>query len=257
MQHSFNLGASYGTLNSFRSAINLIKISQTDDAIINRFMKGIYKQRPVFPKYTETWDPQMVLSFLAGWFPVQSLSIKQLTYKTVTLMALCTAHRVQTLSKIKIDNISVFEDRLEIIILDIIKTSSLNAAQPKLILPFFTEQTNICVASTLLSYLQETANIRGSIKDLFITFKKPFHAATSQSISRWIKQTLLESGIDVKKFKAHSTRHAASSAAHRSGISLDSIKANAGWSKESNVFFKFYNRPITNKTEFAKAICNP
>lgn len=66
-----------------------------------------------------------------------------------------------------------------------------------------------------------------------------------------------ESGIDTEVFSAHSTRHASTSAAHRRGISLDLIKRCAGWSGNSLVFSKFYDRPLTSNCDegaFAEAI---
>lgn len=65
---------------------------------------------------------------------------------------------------------------------------------------------------------------------------------------------LTKSGIDTKLFSAHSTRHAASSAAHRAGINIATVRSCTGWSKESDTFFKFYDRPIVDRTEFAKGI---
>ncbi|KAI8438149.1 hypothetical protein MSG28_010773 [Choristoneura fumiferana] len=54
----FNSGASYGTLNSFRSALSLLmgpKIGMDDR--IKRFFKGVFRTRPMRPKYSTTWDP--------------------------------------------------------------------------------------------------------------------------------------------------------------------------------------------------------
>ncbi|KAJ8909800.1 hypothetical protein NQ315_015320 [Exocentrus adspersus] len=58
---------------------------------------------------------------------------------------------------------------------------------------------------------------------------------------------LSESGIDTGQFKPHSTRHAATSAAFRKGISMDIICKAAGWSQTST-FARFYNRPSEDIT---------
>lgn len=55
-------------------------------------------------------------------------------------------------------------------------------------------------------------------------------------------------------FSAHSTRHAATSAAYVKGISLETIRRTAGWSQGSQMFARVYNRPIETKEEFAKAV---
>ncbi|KAI8428154.1 hypothetical protein MSG28_002401 [Choristoneura fumiferana] len=82
---------------------------------------------------------------------------------------------------------------------------------------------------------------------LILTTKNPIHAASSQTIGRWLKQTLASSGIDTGVFSGHSTRHAATSAARRAGVSVDTIRRSAGWSAQSLTFANFYNRPITDQ----------
>lgn len=131
--------------------------------------------------------------------------------KLITLLALVTAHRVQTLSLIFIQNIVVNNDNICIYIPDIIKTTRLGSKQPNLIIPFYTIKLEICPANTLLCYLEKTKTLRGEVKNLFISFKKPFRKVTSQTLSRWIKDILFESGIDTSVFSAHSTRHASTS----------------------------------------------
>ncbi|CAH2217094.1 jg25651 [Pararge aegeria aegeria] len=142
-----------------------------------------------------------------------------------------------------------FHDRIVISITDVIKNSAIGRAQPILNLPYFHQRPIICPAAALESYLSSTTTIRPSNEDrLILTTKKPYRAASSQTLGRWIKQTLQESGIDTSLFSAHSTRHASTSAAFRAGISVDVIRKTAGWSDQSAVFANFYNRPIIDTT---------
>ncbi|XP_043474427.1 uncharacterized protein LOC122506364 [Leptopilina heterotoma] len=99
-----------------------------------------------------------------------------------------------------------------------IKSSGVNKSQPGLKLPFFREERELCVASTLSEYIKRTEPIRGNVEELFITFKNPKKAASTPTLSRWIKCILTESGIDTSFFKSYSTRHASSSAAKRQGV---------------------------------------
>ena len=66
----------------------------------------------------------------------------------------------------------------------------------------------------------------------------------SATLSQWVKNCLLEAGIDNKVFRAHSTRGAATSAALRAGFSIPEIVRLADWTNEST--FKFYYRPVWN-----------
>lgn len=258
LTEQFKKGASYGTLNSFRSALSLIIGKETCNCdIISRFFKGVFKMKPVFPKYHTTWDPNIVLEYLSK-IPNESAPLDSLVKKLVTLLALSTGQRVQTLSFIDLSCISNQNTYITITVNDILKTSMPNRRNPKLIIPFFAQNELICPAKTLTSYIERTNQYRNlpNTTKLILTVKKPIHNATSQTISRWIKQTLQESGVDVSVFTAHSTRHASTSAASRSGVSIDIIKRTAGWTGNSVCFAKFYNQPLLNTedTSFAEAI---
>ncbi|KAL0828822.1 hypothetical protein ABMA28_003733 [Loxostege sticticalis] len=215
-------GSSYGTLNNHRSAISLIStntIGQNDT--IKRFFKGVFRLNPCFP------------------------CLQDLTKKLVILLALATGQRIQTLSLIRIQNVHTFTDKIVITITDMIKTSGIGRQQPTLNLPFFTQRPAICPASCLQTYIKTSEPRRMSnVSNLLLTCKKPYRAATAQTIRRWIKDILESSGVDTPIFNAHSTRHASTSAALRAGVSLDVIRRCAGWSEQSATFANFYNRPV-------------
>lgn len=110
----------------------------------------------------------------------------------------------------------------------------------------------------MTDYLKKTSAIRPLNEDkLILTTRSPYHGITSQTVARWIKQTLLASGIDTNIFSAHSTRHSSTSAAERAGVSVDIIRKTAGWSSQSLVFANFYRLPIAEPvSSFASAIFN-
>lgn len=246
-------GGQYGSLNSCRSALSLLLGPNiVSDNRIERFFKGVFRLRPPKPKYDVTWDTGLVLDFLKTQYPNEDITLEQLSKKCSTLIALATAHRVQTLSKITINNVNILETQIIIKIPDLIKTSRIGSNQPLLILPFFREKPEICPANALTCYINKTAPLRKS-DSLFIGFKKPHNPVTSQTLSRWIKGTLSKSGVDVSIFSAHSTRHAATSRAHACGVNIDLIRKTAGWSNSSSTFAKFYNRTIINTDELALA----
>ncbi|OXU30413.1 hypothetical protein TSAR_012517, partial [Trichomalopsis sarcophagae] len=251
----FNEGAAYGTLNTLRSAISLInQRDNSNSLLINRFFKGVYKLRPNAPKYCSTWNVDDVLDMLETWSPLESLDLQNLTLKLVMLLALGSAFRVQSLALIKLNNIKKLSSGIEIRILDLIKTSKPGAAQPYAFFPFFAEKTSLCIARTLIYYLQATKDIRGDTQELLISFKRPYKKICSQSISRWLKTVMRKAGI-AEEFTAHSTRHASTSKAVNQGLDISTIKSAATWSEKSKVFSKFHNRPIKgNERNFAETV---
>lgn len=167
----FNQGASYGTLNSFRSAISsLTNNTLGNDKAVSRFMKGVFKRRPPRPKYQLTWDVAVVLTELRHWHPPASLSLQKLSWKVVTLVALVTAHRSQTLAKIVVANITRSNQGLEIRIPEIIKTSRVGADQPLLALPVFPGDPALCVASLVSHYIDRTNQLRKDSSRLLPTY---------------------------------------------------------------------------------------
>ncbi|KAJ8914277.1 hypothetical protein NQ315_011011 [Exocentrus adspersus] len=246
-------GGNYNTINQHRSALNTL-LQITNDSLVSRFMKGVFRIKPVFPRYNETWDPYPVLEYFNSLSPLTSLSLKELTYKLVVLLALTTSQRVQTLTKIKLSNIRKSQGKIEITITDLIKTSRPEKCQPKITLPYFTEKPNLCIASFLEHYINYTKPLRKDHDSLLITIKKPHHPATAQTVSKWIKKGLALGGVDTDTFKAHSTRHASTSAVYRQGLNIESIKRTAGWSERSSIFNKFYNRPVNTDSTFATCL---
>lgn len=74
--------------------------------MIIRFMRGVFIAKRPKPKYTKTWDVGKVLDYLKSLYPLENLDIKTLTLKTVSLIALTTAQRVQTLVSLKINQMA-------------------------------------------------------------------------------------------------------------------------------------------------------
>lgn len=250
----FNKGASYGSLNSHRAAIGQIAGPELgSDFRVRRFFKGIYGMKPPSPRYEHVWDPHIVLTYVRK-LKNNEISLEMLTKKLTVLLALSTGQRIQTLSLIKIDDISLGSNKIEIKIANRIKTSALNKPQPFLILPFFDMDPEVCVARGLIQYIEKTKDLRNSCQYLFITYKKPHHRASPQTIGRWIRDILKLSGVNIKHFKPQSTRHASTSLAAQMGVSFEAIRLAAGWSENSKTFANFYHRPIIDNTQFARAV---
>lgn len=245
----------FGSFNSHRAALSLIMSENLgENLLIKRFLKAVFRLRPSKPRYNHTWDPQQVLTYLQD---LPDSNLQSLSCKLVTLLALATGQRIQTISLIKCSNMVCSNSKVTILIPELIKSSGPNKTQPSIVLPYFTENHKLCVASCLRKYLNATKTLRKPQCDsLFVTYNKPHGAASKQTLSRWVKCTLGNAGVDTSIFKAHSTRHASTSAALRKGISLDVIRKSAGWSKDSSTFAKFYNRPLEDPNNFLRTVLN-
>jgi len=112
----------------------------------------------------------------------------------------------------------------------------------------FPADRRLCVFRYLSQYLARTVKSRKIFTSLFLTYQKPIHPASRETLSRWAKLGLKEAGIDVTQFSSHSYRGASVSAAQTGGASLDEILQTAGWSNTST-FATFYNRPLLNRAD--------
>ena len=93
-----------------------------------------------------------------------------------------------------------------------------------------------------MTYLEHSLPASGD-PALFITTVKPHKKASKDSISRWIKLTMSEAGINYGLFASHSCRSASTSKATEANIDLQTILKSANWPWVST-FKKNYLREI-------------
>jgi len=248
---------SYTTLNTYRSAVSLISsVELGSHPLVKRFCKGVSVLKPQRPRYDFIWDPSPVINHLSSLYPHDSLSLDKISRKLVTLLALTTAQRMQTLAAIQLSNVFLSES-LIIKIPAKLKTSGIGKSQPLLSFEPFRDNPELCIVSLVRSFLEITQDLRQKDCDsLFISLRFPHRSVSSQTLGRWVKTELEAAGIDTNIFSAHSTRHASTSFAASKGINVDEIRRTAGWSRSSEVFARFYNRPIVRNTSFQNIILN-
>ncbi len=220
--------------------------------LINRYLKGLFNKSPPKPRYVDTWDVNLVLKYLCTLFPLDTISLRLLTLKLVALIALSTAPRAQTLKSLNLHNMTCMADKILFNFSDLLKTSRQGKNFKMELLHYKDEK--LCAMHTLLHYLDRTKNLRKS-NQVLVSYCS-YKAVTSSTIARWLKMVLEQSGIDTSKFKAHSYRTAAASAAFRHGCSLHNILKTADWTSVKT-FQKFYLRDIqANNKGFTEAVVN-
>lgn len=218
--------------------------------LVVRLMKGIFNKRPSFPKTTVTWDTNIVLHYLRD---LDSTSLKNLTLKAVTLTALLSGQRAQTIHLLDVRNMSVSDDLYKFRIGDIIKHSRPGHHLNEIELPAYPHNKDLCIVTVLNEYLSRTHDVRQNKTQLFISYIKPYKTVSKSTISRWIKTVLKDAGIDMNIFNPHSTRSASTSKASRSSVPLDTIMKTAGWT-QSSTFATYYKKPLHKSGQFALSL---
>jgi len=101
-------GYQYRSLNSYRSAISSVH-SEVDGSpvgqhpLVSQMLKGVFNNRPPLPRYSNFWDVGMVIRHLKQLGANDSLSLCDLTIKSVTLLAFARPPRSMDLSRLDIE----------------------------------------------------------------------------------------------------------------------------------------------------------
>ena len=241
-------GLGYSAMNTARSALSVIMHNPDgstfgNNHLVKKLLRGMFKLRPAIPKYTCTFDAQIVLQYLSGLGDSFSIPFKSLSYRLATLFCLLSGQRDQTLSAIDVRFISLTEDRVICYISKILKTTRPTFHQSPIDFRSYPLCDSICPVKNMQAYLSRSFKLRGPFVKLFISHTEPHSPVTVSTISRWVKETLKLAGINTDIFSSHSTRSAAVSKAKSLGLSISEINRAAGWSN-SRTFGLHYNKPI-------------
>ena len=104
----YEKGFTYSAINTARSALSSFVLlddgsSVGKNPLFSRLLKGVFQSRAPKPKYTEVWDVQIVLSYLRTLHPVDSLSLKDLSFKFMLLL-LVSGQRGQTIHMLALND---------------------------------------------------------------------------------------------------------------------------------------------------------
>lgn len=217
------------------------------------------------------WDLSLVLRALAlpPFEPLEEASMKELSLKTVLLLALASAKRIGDLRALSIgaDFIRFGASDCGVTLRPMTgyvpKSLSTPFREQVISLPALSSDSSasrdadaqraVCPVRALRAYVDRTAEFRLS-DQLFVCYGggKKGRAVSKQRLSHWVVDAInlaYESqGHDCPFYvRAHSTRAVASSWAWARGASIRDICCAAGWSSQ-NTFARFYKLDVSSLT---------
>ena len=253
LAHLFEEGNNYGSIAVARSALSAILPRKGDftfgkDKIVSQLLKGIFKLRPSLPKYTSTYDPDIILDYINELPANNQLNLELLTKKLVTLLALLSGQRCQSISYLETQQSALINGVYCFYIPKVLKTTKPGHHLHALEFHQYVPNANICVVTCIKEYVSRTELIRenNGAQTLILSYAYPHKAVGSATVARYIKDFLNAAGIDLKTFSAHSTRSASTSKAKKIGMSILDINKAAGW-KGTSTFRKHYDLPMHNR----------
>ena len=254
MVTQYKRGLTYSSLNTARCALSTVILLPNGNTfgnhpLVTRLMKGVFESRPTLPRYNSIWNLSTVLDFIKTLGPNEELSLKNVTLKCVTLVALLSGQRCQTIHALRISGMKETNGQIRFDISTLPKTSKPGKHQEPLTFKPYTYDSQLCVVKCLQPYVKQTSEVRNGADQQWLSYQKPHNPGSKDTVSRRIKEFLKKSGIDISSYGAHSTRAASSSAARSSpNISLQTIMNAAGWAREST-FRKFYDKPADSESQ--------
>lgn len=257
----FTNGLGYSSINTARSALSAFGIMlgqypAGSHPTVIRFMRGVFNIRPLRSRYTEVWDVNKMLRYLRSLSPVKYLSLKDLTIKLTSLIALTNAARTQTLQLLSVHKLKKLNSKFVLFFDGLLKQSRPGNDFSFIELFAFPPDRRLCVFTVLKEYLRRTRVLRGAGETkLLLSYMKPHKPVTNHTISRWIKTAMCRSGIDTKQFTSHSIRAAVTSKASESSVPIGDILKKAGWTN-SGTFGRFYQKPVVEWDTFSTTVLN-
>lgn len=115
----------------------------------------------------------------------QQLTLPQLSQKFLSLMALVSAQRTQTLVCLDISSSSVMDDHAVFYMTDLQKTTSTKNSLKSQTIEFssYPHDVNICVITTLHEYIKCTTPLRDENKETRHLYKETIQACNHRNIS--------------------------------------------------------------------------
>ncbi|KAI2653717.1 hypothetical protein H4Q32_014045 [Labeo rohita] len=267
LQDRLSAGLTHSILKVYVAAIAayhapLGGLSVGKNPLVTRFLHGALRLRPPVRPRVPTWDLSVVLEALCRppFEPVEEISDRFLSIKTVLLLALSSLKRVGDLQALSVaPSFLEFAPGLSKAFLyprpGYVPKVPSSTPQPVVLQAFCPppyrdpdqQKLNcMCPVRALDTYVHRAARWRKS-DQLFVCYGPPKKGlpASKQTLSRWIVDAICSAykSSDLPPplgVKAHSTRSMAASKAFLAGVSMQNICNAAGWSTPLT-FVRFYD----------------
>ena len=134
-----------------------------------------HKSRPTLPRYNSIWNVSTVLDFIKTLGPNEELSLKNVTLKCVTLVALLSGQRCQTIHALRIGGMKETNGQIRFDIFTLLKTSKPGKHQEPLTFKPYTydSQFQLCVVNASNSISNKHQNFGMGLTSYGLVTKNP------------------------------------------------------------------------------------
>ena len=179
----------YCTISSVKSVLSALihipgitKISE--HLLVKRLMTGIFTSRPTLPRDHFTWDTSIVINYLKS-LNYDNLSHKHLSYKVSTLLTILSGQRVSTVHKFRLSQLHITKDIAIFTIPSLLKHTKSDRVNLPVTFHQYPCDDLLCPVKYLNKYISYMESLPlGDTDELIITFGKPYHPASKDTIAR-------------------------------------------------------------------------
>ena len=220
-------------------------------------MRSFKVEAPCRSVHPPSWDLMKVLEYLrySVFEPLSLSSLRDLTRKTLFLVAVATAKRVGELqafsrvvsfsaTAVGLSYMPEFLAKTETAVHPLPRSFSIQYLQD--FAAGLPEDLLLCPVRSLREYIKRTSRFVNRPRRLFVSPRCPCRAMSKNGISFLLREVIVQSGASSEEVvapRAHSIHGIATSSAFFKNWSLSSVLEAASW-KSNSVFTSFYFRDL-------------
>ena len=264
-----------GTIKGYRSVLHSVlrhtSIDIRNSQDISEVIKSFVLERPPNKRKTVSWNVDVVLKYLCSerFEPLEQVPLKELTKKTVFLVALALAKRVSELQALS-KEVGFCKEGALVSLLSLFRAKNDNKVKglPRnfivkdlahLVGP--EEERKLCPVRALKAYLARTKDLRNEqVENLFVAPKDPTRAASKNAIAYFLKSTIREAYLSVSeetmklyKVTPHEVRAVATSLAFEHNLAIETVLEAAQW-RSNTVFTGHYLKDVAIQYQNCRAL---
>ena len=157
----------YSAINTTRTMLsNILPVKEGiqfgKHPIVTRMLKGIFRTRPALPRYICIYNAEIVIGFLKSLPCWEEITLKWLTLKLVTLLALLSSHKCQTLNSMSIEHMDINIQQITFYTPKVIKNTTIMFHPKPIILQALPADERICPVRNIVECIKASDKFKKS-----------------------------------------------------------------------------------------------
>ena len=169
-----------------------------------KYFKGSLNLRPPLPKLSFVWDVQIILEYFRSLGDNCQISEKHLSQKLLILLLLLEGQRLNSAFHFTIDRMIISSTSVTLSPEHVLKHSKPGRKLDAFEYRAYSDP-KLFVLESVKEYIhRRNDKVDKEQKRLFITYRKPCHTDSIDTLQRWIKETLLNIVVGLLQQPKHS-----------------------------------------------------